>query len=104
MTQTELAGIVAAQAGLSWRRANRVLNIIFKEAIPEAIKQEGKVSIQGFGSFVVKKRSNKYNFQAKKVLPNEYLRMRFYPSVVMKRYLNGKRSTAISYKRISKRL
>ena len=56
MNKTELIAAVAEKAELSKKDAEAAITATF-EAITEALQQEEKVQLVGFGSFEVKKRA-----------------------------------------------
>ncbi len=53
MNKNELVNVVVAEAGVSKKEAEAVVNATFK-AITDALKAGDKVSIFGFGTFEVK--------------------------------------------------
>ncbi|AJE03352.1 HU family DNA-binding protein [Geobacter pickeringii] len=53
MNKSELIEALAAEKGLTYKKAEEVVNIIF-DAMSEAMEQEERIEIRGFGSFVVK--------------------------------------------------
>ncbi len=55
MNKTELCAAVAAKTGMAKKDAEKFTNA-FVEVITEAMQQEDKVQIVGFGSFEVKNR------------------------------------------------
>jgi len=56
MTKTELVSAVAAKANVSKKDAEKVASATF-EAIAEALANDEKVTLVGFGNFEVKTRS-----------------------------------------------
>ena len=58
MNKTELIAAVAEKAELSKKDAEAAITATF-EAITEALQQEEKVQLVGFGSFEVKKRAER---------------------------------------------
>ena len=55
MGKTELVEFIAAKAGLTKADALRAVDA-FQEGVVDGLKQEGKVSLVGFGTFSAKKR------------------------------------------------
>ena len=55
MNKTELAAIVAEKSGVSKKDAERVVNAAF-DTIAQALQNDEKVQISGFGIFEVKAR------------------------------------------------
>ena len=55
MTKVELIASVAAEAGMSKKAAEKAVNAALA-AIPEELKNGGKVSLVGFGTFEVRER------------------------------------------------
>ena len=55
MTKVELIASVAAEAGMSKKDAEKAVNAALA-AITEELKNGGKVSLVGFGTFVVRER------------------------------------------------
>lgn len=70
MNKTELIAAVAEKAELSKKDAEAAITATF-EAITEALQQEEKVQLVGFGSFEVKKRAERMgrNPQTKEAIP-----------------------------------
>ena len=70
MNKTELIAAVAEKAELSKKDAEAAITATF-EAITEALQQEEKVQLVGFGSFEVKKRAERMgrNPQTKEASP-----------------------------------
>ena len=56
MTKAELVGTMASNAGISKTAAEKALKA-FTESVTTALKKGDKVSLVGFGSFEVSKRS-----------------------------------------------
>ena len=56
MTKVELIASVAAEAGMSKKDAEKAVNAALA-AITEELKNGGKVSLVGFGTFDVKERA-----------------------------------------------
>ena len=56
MNKTELIAKVAEKASIERKESERAVAAVF-EAITEALKQNDKVQIMGFGSFEVKERA-----------------------------------------------
>ncbi|MBT0666407.1 integration host factor subunit beta [Geobacter pelophilus] len=52
MNKSELIETVAAQKGLSYKKAEEIVNTIF-DAMTDAMIQGDRIEIRGFGSFVV---------------------------------------------------
>ncbi len=57
MTKVELIASVAAEAGMSKKDAEKAVNAALA-AITEELKNGGKVSLVGFGTFEVRERRN----------------------------------------------
>lgn len=53
MNKSELIELIAAEKGLTYKKAEEVVNIIF-DAMSDAMVNEERIEIRGFGSFVVK--------------------------------------------------
>lgn len=53
MNKSELIEALAAEKGLTYKKAEEVVNIIF-DSMSEAMEREERIEIRGFGSFVVK--------------------------------------------------
>ena len=70
MNKTELIAAVAEKAELSKKDAEAAITAMV-EAITEALQKEEKVQLVGFGSFEVKKRSERMgrNPQTKEAIP-----------------------------------
>lgn len=58
MTKVELIASVAAEAGMSKKDAEKAVNAALA-AITEELKNGGKVSLVGFGTFEVRERSER---------------------------------------------
>ena len=56
MTKKELVSYVAEKANLSKKDAETAVNSVF-DGITEALKTDGKIQLDGFGSFEVKERA-----------------------------------------------
>lgn len=52
MNKSELIETVAARKGLSYKKAEEIVNTIF-DSMTEAMINEERIEIRGFGSFVV---------------------------------------------------
>ncbi|GAM11561.1 integration host factor subunit beta [Geobacter sp. OR-1] len=52
MNKSELIEAVAAQKGLSYKKAEEIVNTIF-DAMTDAMIQGDRIEIRGFGSFVI---------------------------------------------------
>ncbi|MBI4639353.1 MAG: integration host factor subunit beta [Candidatus Tectomicrobia bacterium] len=58
MTKAELVQQVSEKIKLSKKQTEKIVNIMF-ESITEALSQEDKVELRGFGSFRVKHRNSR---------------------------------------------
>ena len=71
MTKVELIASVAAEAGMSKKDAEKAVNAALA-AITEELKNGGKVSLVGFGTFAVRERPARQgrNPQTNEPMPN----------------------------------
>lgn len=53
MNKSELVEALANENGLTYKRAEEIVNLIF-DSMAEALSDGGRIEIRGFGSFVVK--------------------------------------------------
>ncbi len=53
MNKSELIEALAAKKGLSYKKAEEIINVIF-ESMTNALLDGDRIEIRGFGSFVVK--------------------------------------------------
>lgn len=53
MNKSELVEALASQNGLTYKKAEEIINLIF-DSMAEALVSGGRIEIRGFGSFVVK--------------------------------------------------
>lgn len=53
MNKSELIETLAAEKGLTYKKAEEIVNIVF-DAMTAAMVREERIEIRGFGSFVVK--------------------------------------------------
>ena len=53
MNKSELVEALAARNGLTYKKSEEIVNIIF-DSMSEALTTGGRIEIRGFGSFVVK--------------------------------------------------
>lgn len=54
MNKSDLVEILAKKSGLTLKKSERIVNHVFKE-MTSALKNDDKIEIRGFGSFIVKK-------------------------------------------------
>ena len=54
MNKSDLVEILAKKSGLTLKKSERIVNHVFEE-MTSALKNDDKIEIRGFGSFVVKK-------------------------------------------------
>ncbi len=52
MNKSELIEVLAAKKGLSFKKAEEIINTVF-EAMSNALTEGDRIEIRGFGSFVV---------------------------------------------------
>ena len=53
MNKSELVEALANENGLTYKRAEEIINLIF-DSMADALNDGGRIEIRGFGSFVVK--------------------------------------------------
>ncbi|MCK4536629.1 MAG: integration host factor subunit beta [Desulfuromonadales bacterium] len=53
MNKSELVEALAVSNGLTYKKAEEIVNIIF-DSMSETLASSGRIEIRGFGSFVVK--------------------------------------------------
>ncbi len=53
MNKSELVEALANENGLTYKRAEEIVNLIF-DSMAETLSDGGRIEIRGFGSFVVK--------------------------------------------------
>jgi integration host factor subunit beta len=53
MNKSELVEALAAENGLTYKKAEEIVNLIF-DSMAETLSDGGRIEIRGFGSFVVK--------------------------------------------------
>lgn len=53
MNKSELVEALANENGLTYKRAEEIVNLIF-DSMAETLSEGGRIEIRGFGSFVVK--------------------------------------------------
>ena len=53
MNKSELVEVLANENGLTYKRAEEIVNLIF-DSMADALSTGGRIEIRGFGSFVVK--------------------------------------------------
>jgi integration host factor subunit beta len=53
MNKSELVGALANENGLTYKRAEEIVNLIF-DSMADTLGNGGRIEIRGFGSFVVK--------------------------------------------------
>ena len=53
MNKSELVEALANENGLTYKRAEEIVNLIF-DAMADTLSEGGRIEIRGFGSFVVK--------------------------------------------------
>ena len=53
MNKSELVEALANENGLTYKRAEEIVNLIF-DAMADTLSSGGRIEIRGFGSFVVK--------------------------------------------------
>ena len=53
MNKSELVEVLANENGLTYKKAEEIVNLIF-DAMAETLTAGGRIEIRGFGSFVVK--------------------------------------------------
>ena len=53
MNKSELVEALANENGLTYKKAEEIVNLIF-DAMAETLSDGGRIEIRGFGSFVVK--------------------------------------------------
>lgn len=53
MNKSELVEELASQNGLTYKKSEEIVNLIF-DSMAEALATGGRIEIRGFGSFVVK--------------------------------------------------
>jgi integration host factor subunit beta len=53
MNKSELVEALANENGLTYKKAEEIVNLIF-DSMAEALNDGGRIEIRGFGSFVVK--------------------------------------------------
>ena len=53
MNKSELVEALAARNGLTYKKSEEIVNIIF-DSMADALTTGGRIEIRGFGSFVVK--------------------------------------------------
>lgn len=53
MNKSELVDALASENGLTYKKAEEIVNLIF-DAMSDTLSAGGRIEIRGFGSFVVK--------------------------------------------------
>ena len=53
MNKSELVEVLANENGLTYKKAEEIVNLIF-DSMAETLTMGGRIEIRGFGSFVVK--------------------------------------------------
>lgn len=53
MNKSELVEALASENGLTYKKAEEIVNLIF-DAMSDTLSSGGRIEIRGFGSFVVK--------------------------------------------------
>ena len=53
MNKSELVEALASENGLTYKRAEEIVNLIF-DSMADTLSEGGRIEIRGFGSFVVK--------------------------------------------------
>ena len=91
MTKAVVAGKVASKTGMSHKDTMDAVEI-FLESIKEALKQEKKVSLVGFGTFYVKRknaRNGRNPRTGEKIFIPEKLVATFKPGKAFRELVNG---------------
>ncbi|HKJ86991.1 MAG TPA: HU family DNA-binding protein [Gammaproteobacteria bacterium] len=53
MNKSELVDALASEKGLTYKKAEEIVNIIF-DSMADTLAEGGRIEIRGFGSFIVK--------------------------------------------------